>query len=530
MKQSARSRLRRAPRRSSPLALLAVAAALVVVGPPLLWLAAAALRAPAEAGPPLLDPLARGLLTRSLTVAGLAALLALLLGAPLGWALARLRLPGRRLLTVGCLAPLLLPPYAAAHAWSQLLAREGPVNRALLGGGWIETPIAPDRHAWVAAAVLAFTYWPIAAWLVRFAARAVPRNLEDAARMELPTERALLLAGWPAVSRAVGTAALLLFLLSLADFGVTNSLGLPTYPVEIVRTFQSQPVGVVMRLALPLLVLVVPLVALQSRLLEGTPLAPAGESGEPLRASLLVRAGLAGWGAAAIGLSVLVPLGVLAAESLPLHTYVEVWGESADHFVNTLLSAGGGALLAGALAVGYVWAVRGRRVRGLDLLLTLPYALPGSLVGIALIQLLNRPGPAELLYSSLGGLVWLYAILFLPFPYKTVQLAWGHVDRELLEDALLQGASPWQQFRAAAWPALRPFATAGGVIAALLSAREIDGTALLRIPGGDTIAFRIYDYLHFAPGPKLGALCVLLVLLSGAVAGLALRWGGRASE
>jgi ABC-type Fe3+ transport system permease subunit len=49
---------------------------------------------------------------------------------------------------------------------------------------------------------------------------------------------------------------------------------------------------------------------------------------------------------------------------------------------------------------------------------------------------------------------------------------------------------------------------------ALLAAREMDATALLRVPDGDTIAFRINDYLHFAPGPNLAALCVLLVVLS----------------
>jgi ABC-type Fe3+ transport system permease subunit len=67
----------------------------------------------------------------------------------------------------------------------------------------------------------------------------------------------------------------------------------------------------------------------------------------------------------------------------------------------------------------------------------------------------------------------------------------------------------------------------GGMLVALLAAREVDATGLLRIPGGDTIAFRIHDYLHFAPGPNVAALCVLLVALSAAIAGGLSAWALR---
>ena len=63
-------------------------------------------------------------------------------------------------------------------------------------------------------------------------------------------------------------------------------------------------------------------------------------------------------------------------------------------------------------------------------------ALPASLIGVAMIGLLNRPGPPGWLYTSLGGLVWLYAALFFPFAYKTLQPAWGHVDGSLLDEAV----------------------------------------------------------------------------------------------
>jgi iron(III) transport system permease protein len=233
---------------------------------------------------------------------------------------------------------------------------------------------------------------------------------------------------------------------------------------------------------------------------------------------------------AVLALSFAVPFGTLVAASMPLSTYPEVWSESADHFGNTLIASGGGALLAVGVALLYGWHARGRRLGALDLAVTLPYALPASLIGIAMIQLLNRPGPPGWLYGSLGGLVWLYVALFYPFAHKTLQPAWARVDPELLDEAAIAGAGGWTRFQVVAWPAVRAYAVTGGGLVAVLSAREMDATALLRIPGGDTLAFRIQDYLHFAPGPNVSALCVLVVGLSTAVVGGVAAWGWRSVE
>lgn len=499
----------------------------MLVLPPLAWIILAAARAATAPGPALLDPVSLPLLGRSVLLAALAAGLALLLGLPCGWLYARRRMPGAPAWRALSLLPLLLPPYAAALAWSLLLGAEGPLNRLLAGCGW--GPVLAYRSLPVAVLVLGFAYWPIAAWLVWWGARSQPRELEEAAREHLEAEAAARWSARPALLRAAATSGLLVFLLALADFGVPSALGLPTYPVEIVTRFQlDRDAAVTARLALPLLALVLPLAALQARLLATLPLAPAG-AGAPL-----LPGAAGGWPAAALCLAVPaltagVPLGTLAAAAWPPATYGDVWAESADHFGNTLLTAGGGALLAAAAAMLWAWAARRRRYPVLDLALSVSYALPASLFGVAFIRLLNRPGPAGWLYTSPGALVWCYSALFFPFAHRAVQAGWARVSRELLDEGEVLGAGFAPQFRAAVWPVLRPYALTGTALVALLGARELDATGLLRIPGGDTIAFRIHDYLHFSPGPNVAALCVLLVALSGAVAG-AVAWSVRAPQ
>jgi len=519
---------RYATRWDRTLALLAALPAPLLVLPPVLWLVVAAIGALAQPAHELLDGVAVALLGRSVMLAGLAAALSLALGAPFGWIVARYALRGGRVLLAASLLPLLLPTYCASLAWQLTFARQGSVNAILLRSGLLGSPITLDGCLIAAAGILAFAYWPVVAWFTVFAARSVPAALEDAARLQAPDSQAARWAAGPALWSALPAAILLVFLLALADFGVPNTLGVSTYPVEVVNRFQlDRDPGVVARFAAPLLLLVVPLVLAQLRLLARAPLGPGrGERLHPITS----RRG-APWLAAGcwllVGVTSLVPLGLLAGSSLPWATYAAVWAESEDHFLNTLVIGGFAAALAVAIALGLGWSTLGRRRTLLDLGLTLPYALPASLIGVAMIRILNRAGPFDWLYTSLWGLVWTYVALFFPFAHKTIQPAWEHVDRELLDEGAVLGAGAWTQFCAAGWPVIRPFAIAAGTIVAILTAREIDASALLRVPNSDTIAFRIYDYLHFAPGPNVAALSVLLVLLSAVVVGVVAWWGSR---
>lgn len=487
---------------------LGVLPAAVVVLAPVVWLAGTLL----GPGPVLSwDSTSALLLQRSVGLAGGATGVALRLGGPCGWWAARRRLPIGGLLCRTRFWPLLLPPYVLALAWNLLLARDGPIQFGLRAVGAAPLPWEPFRNPGVVLWTLAAPGAALCAWFAALAARSVPAELEEAARLELPEGHAALWAALPTLTRTLAVAALLVFLLALADFGAPNALGLPTYPVEIVNRFQiDRGAAGAVRFAWPLIAVTVPLSLLLARLLSALPVAPEGDT--PPR---VLRRGRgdwarAGWCGLFLGGTCFIPLAMLAAASLPLDTYRAVWEESADHLGNTLLTGGGAAGLAVTLALVAGWSLRDRRAAALDAAWTLPAALPASLIGIAMIEILNRPGLLEALYTSLAGLVWTHTALFFPFAYYALRPAWAHVDPALLDELAVAGAGDWIRFRVGAWPVLRSRAAAAAALVALLSSREVDATALIRIPGGDTIAFRIHDYLHFAPGPNLAALCILL--------------------
>jgi iron(III) transport system permease protein len=480
--------------------------ALLLLLAPVVWLLGMGVWAVGH-GMPGWNGAARRAYGNSLEIAVGAAGGALALGLPYGWWMARGRERLRRWAAFAALLPLLLPPYATALAWILLLNREGPVSALAARLGW-PSPSPGLERPLMAAWVLASSLWPAAAWAVWAALHTTPLELEEAARLELADARAAWFAAWPFVRAGLAAAGLAVFLLALADFGVPNALGVASFPRELVDRFIADyDFGGAVRLALPGLLAAVPLVALNRLALARLEATPFRSEALPVVRGRGLHA-WAGWmGSLSLLLTVAAPLVSLAfyAAGAVHAPVVQEAGEAAGN--SAALGAG-----AAALTVGLALLL-GRLPPALDLLATLPYALPGSLVAIAAIAILNRPGPLGEVYGTPAALLWVYLVLFLPFAYRSLAPGWQRVDPELLEEAQLAGAGVWVRFRAVVWPSLAPYAALGGGLVFLLGGREMDATALLRTPGLKTLAFQIHDYLHFYPVPNVAALCLILVLL-----------------
>lgn len=111
----------------------------------------------------LADPAILEITLRSLKVSGLATLLALVVGVPLGSWVALRDLPGRRALVALLYTGMGFPPVAVGLAVMLLVWRSGPLG----GLGWLYTEQAMIFAQWIIAA-------PVAAGLTYSAVAAVP--------------------------------------------------------------------------------------------------------------------------------------------------------------------------------------------------------------------------------------------------------------------------------------------------------------------------------------------------------------------
>jgi putative spermidine/putrescine transport system permease protein len=154
------------------------------------------------------------------------------------------------------------------------------------------------------------------------------------------------------------------------------------------------------------------------------------------------------------------------------------------------------ATLAATLVVGVPAAYAlhrrgGRLARVIEEVITLPLAIPG--LAIALALLLTYGGMAEFRRSWLFILVG-HVVFTLPFMVRSVIAVLAAIDVKLLdESAASLGASAWRRFRDVIVPNARPGILAGSLMVVTLSLGEFNLTWMLHTPLTKTLPVGLAD-------------------------------------
>lgn len=188
----------------------------------------------------------------SLRVSLMATALTLLVGVPVAWLLARRRFPGRDLLELVVVLPLILPPTVLGYYLLLLIGTQGPMGRALAAVGF------ELAFTW-RAAVLAAAVGSIALLIKSAQAgfETVDQRLEQAARTLGRSEWSVF---WsvtlPLAWRSVLAGTVLAFCRAVGEFGITLMVAgsIPgmtqTLPLAIYDRVQANALGEANALAL----------------------------------------------------------------------------------------------------------------------------------------------------------------------------------------------------------------------------------------------------------------------------------------
>jgi len=436
------------------------------------------------------------LLQNSLLVAGLTTLLAGGLGLVAALALATFEPRWRGWFLGMAIVALALPPFLVTNCWLDLLGANGilrrwlPLNIYSLGGA-----------VWL----LALMTWPITAWL----ALAAWNRLETP---QLESEPALhgqalirwLL--WPMARVAVAQAMAITFVLALNNFAVPVILQVPVFPEELWLAFTTRlDEAGAWAAAWPLVVAPLLLLLLLRRSeiswlrTEGPATARAirRQLGQGWRiASLAILFGL-------ILLSVIAPLGQLAFSA---RTWAQLPGllrAAPDVIWNSFFFAAATATI--SVAIGLVsWRLP------LSLVLWLPFLVPGVLLGRAMISLFN----GTVLYGTATLVIAAFTIRYVAIGWNGIAIALRGVDRDLTGAAQLEGAGAWTLFRQVRWLEIAPQAAAAWYVTYLLCLWDVETLVLIYPPGGETLAQRIFNLLHYGHHAQVNALCMILLGLA----------------
>lgn len=454
--------------------------------------------------------------TAALTAAVVVASVAIAL--PIGWLTVRTDLPGRRLWTVLCTLPLVIPSYVGAYLLVAALGPNGLLQEAL---GVDRLPsIYGFTGAWL---VLTLFTYPLVLIPLRATLRRIDPQLEDAARAmgrsPLEVFRTVVLPQlWPVL--AAGS--LLVALFTISDFGAVSILRFRSFTAEIYVAYQSSFDRVAAAsLGAVLVVAMLVLLFAASRVRGARAVHRLGPG--TLRPTQPYRLGRWRW--PALGFCSLI---VTVAFVLPVGVLV-YWASkgisTGSTSLNTVAALGGNSLLIafwaaalGAIAALVVAALAVRypsRVTSMiERLAHGGYALPGILVALGLVFFSTRAAPA--LYQTITLLVFAITIHYLPLAIGPIASSLVQLSPRIEEAARGMGRGPTEVFRTITIPLARGGMMAGAALVFLHAMKELTVTLILSPIGFKTLATDIwtqttYGFYEASAIPALVLLAVAAI-------------------
>jgi iron(III) transport system permease protein len=489
-------------------------------------------------------------LANSLIACGGGTALAVVIGLTFSWVVVRTNTPCKGFIAAVSMLPLFVPPLVAAVAWSILASPKTGLINTLLAGLGIDWRFNVYSMGGLIA-IFGIYYAPYVYMFTASALRNMDPALEEAAEVTgATTLRTLLTVTFPLIAPAIVSGMLLSFIVMLGIYGIPAVLGTPgDIPVLTTYIFKltnwSPPLySTAASVAIILMVVTGVLVWLQQLAISRRSYTTV--AGKSFRPALL---NLGRWRYFTLGLAIVYLIIVVVLPTLALivaafrkflfvRNLASLFDErqySLVHFerlfanplalrsifntmeVGLITALFGGVL---AFAIGYTvnrTSLPGRR--GIDVVSTLPVAIPGLVVGVAYLWAwIGLPG-------GLYGTIWILALAFiarfLPDTVKALSTSLLQIHRELEEAAWICGRGLIGTIRSIVLPLARPGVIAAMTLLFILAIRELGSSLFLYTSKTMVMAVLLLDYYEGGNVGITAAFSLVQTILLGILIGIA---------
>ena len=443
----------------------------------------------------------------SIVLAGLVVVLTTVMATPLALLLSRTSWGQSHWLDVALLIPFMTPPYIGAMGWILFMQKRGLLEQLLPPAGAV-TP----------------AFFSLGGLVFVMSLHALPF-------MTTIMKNALM-----RVTGNYAIAMLLVFVKTLAEYGTPSTLGrrigFDVFTTKIHAYATTAPVnfGAAATLSLILITICMAMWMLQSwitanrsfRLVGAKGARPAfwKLSGWPRRAAalyigivLVLAVGVPWFSVIATSLIKIRGYG-LALGNFTLMHYVELFTENAkglDAFVTSLMLALSVGVIASFLGTVIVWLIRhsGRMGRLLEGIGLLPEMLPSIVMAIGLMLFWNQIYTWVPLYNTMGFMVLVYVILFLPYAIQYTTSAWMQVSPSLREAGSVCGGSPFFVLTRITLPLIAVGIVQGFIMIFIIVLRELVAASLISPP--DVLVISTFIVNEFEQGSASVAMAMALI-------------------
>jgi iron(III) transport system permease protein len=478
----------------------------------------------------------------TLKVSGLTMLFSMIFATLLAWLVVRSDLPFKKQFRSLFFMPYVIPPYVGAIAWILLLTPGvGYINQILIKGFGLPEP-GPFNIYTVPGLVWVMTlfFYPLAYLNVAGALEQMDNTLEEAARISGASPLRVF---WditlPLVSPSFLAGGLLVFATSASAFGIPAMIGMPnriyvlsTQVMNYVYMGTASGMREATALSTALMLIAVVTMILGNWMLGKKKYTiVGGKSSRVLPVSLGRTKPFATGFALSMGfMLVILPIGSIMLTSFvnifgqPINTgnltlnhyrYILTFKMAREGLVNSLLMGAAAATLALLLAslIAYFRTKAKSKLGNIsDIVATVPYATPGTVIALALI--ITFSGKYGLtLYNTLSILVLAYLIKYLAFSVRTISASLEQIDLSLEEAAQISGASWLQSFKDIVLPLLRPGLIAAWFLVFMTTFYELTMTILLYGPKTHNLGVILYELQTYSNQQAASVLSVLILII-----------------
>ena len=471
----------------------------------------------------LANPNVHAALWNSLLACAGGTLLAVLIGLGFAWVVVRTDTPCKGLIASSGMLPLFVPPLVAGVAWAILGSpKTGLLNIILARMG---TDYRINLYSMSGMIfVFGIYYAPYVYMFTAAALRNMDPSLEEAAEISgAGPLRTMFTVTFPLILPAIVSSMLLSFVVMLGIYGIPAVLGTPanlsllTTYIFLLTAWSPPLYNTAAAVAVILMVVTGALVWLQQRVIAGRSYTTV--AGKAFRPRALR---LGPWRYLTLALAIAYLLVVVVLPSLALivaafrkfmfirdlASLFDMKQYSLMHFqrlfenpltltsiLNTMKVGVMTAIIGGLLsfAIGYTVTrsrAPGRRV--IDVIATVPVAIPGLVIGVA--YLWAWIGLPIGLYGTLWILALAFVARFIPDTVKALSTSLMQIHRELEEASWICGRGLLSTIGNVVLPLARPGVVAAMTLLFILSIRELGSSLFLYSSGTMVMAVQLLGY------------------------------------
>ncbi|MGO7133524.1 ABC transporter permease subunit [Rhizobium leguminosarum] len=476
-------------------------------------------------------------------------LLASLLGAvaayPMAYFVARVATRQKVLLTVLVLIPLWISLLMRVFSWRLILGQSGLLNSLLVTSGIIDQPSQAFLYN-QATVILTFAYISVPFVFISTlnAFEKIPTSLIEASQDSGATSfQTFCHIIWPLTRRSLAIGVSLAFLVTVGDYvtpAMVGGINGTTLGVLISAQFgmaNNWPYGAAVSV-----VLIVSVAAILSVIFWLCPTRGTFSGDEPTGATrpdepgggVALSSFLGGVGYAMVIAFLYAPLllmvvfsfGGSTLQAFPITEFTTRWYR--DLADNTALLAAAQRSVIVAICViaisttvgtGFALVLHYQRLRGaraIEMLLTLPLAMPGVVLGVVMVLGTEMVAiPSGLIRAVIGQ-----SSFVMPVTMMLVLARLRRLDPSLMEASLDLGADRVRSFAFVLFPLVRGAIVSGALLGLTLSADEVMVTLFLAGPQ-QTLPIWVFNQMRFGFTPSinavftiLGVSCLLVVVMA----------------